>query len=138
EPLARVLDALAVAARGLQLRDLLLREVRAVRAYLLEELERLLAARPLLEHLRRRLDEITLHAGPGLGVVVRLGEHVVQHGPEFVDQRLELVVVQALAVEVGDERGERRALRDTAHAADGERGRMVVFALAREEVQVET
>ncbi len=61
----------------------------------------------------------------------------MQHVAELVHQRLELVVVQTLAVEVGHERAQRRALRDPAHAADREGCRVVELALAREEIEVE-
>src|SRR3954468_25082228 len=62
EPLPRILDALAVLACGFEPLDLVRCEMRAARADLLEERERLLAPRPLLEHLRRRLDEVALYA----------------------------------------------------------------------------
>src|SRR5438105_1496012 len=54
EPLACVADALPVAARGIEPLDVVTREMRAIRADRLEELEWLLAPRPFLEHLRRR------------------------------------------------------------------------------------
>src|SRR5258708_35827411 len=91
EPLARIADALAEAACGLELLDLLRREVRAIGADLLEEIERLLAARPLLEHLRRRLDEVALHARSRLGVVVGLREHALQPMAELMPPRFQLV-----------------------------------------------
>src|SRR5450432_4357922 len=115
--------------RGFEPDDVLVGELRAIRTHRLEERERLLAARPLLEHLRRRLDEVALHARSRLRVVVDARQHAMQHVPELVHEGLELVVVQALAVEVGDERGERRASREAARAADRKRRGMVVLAL---------
>ena len=84
-----------------------------------------------------RLDEVARRAGAGVGVVVGAREHAVQHVAELVQQRLHLVLVQAHAVEVGDQHRQGRAPGDEAHAAHREGRRVVVLALAREEVQVE-
>ena len=136
-PLAAEEDATAEPAGVVEPLDLLAREPRALGTDLREQRQRFLAAGPLLEHLRRRLDEVALDRGAALGDVVGLREDPVQDVAELVHQRLELVVVEALAVEVGDQRRERRAARQHARAADRERGGVVVLAFARVEIQVE-
>src|SRR5687768_17572097 len=59
-PLAAEADGASELARALEPLDLLARQHRAFGADLAEECQRLLAPHPLLEHLRRRLDEVAL------------------------------------------------------------------------------
>jgi hypothetical protein len=66
-------------ACGVELRDLLLRQTRAGRADRREQCQRLLAARPFLEHLRRRLDEVPLDRGARLVNVTGLRQHPMQY-----------------------------------------------------------
>ena len=61
----------------------------------------------------------------------------MQHVAELVHERLELVVVEALAVEVGNQRRERCAAHQAARAAQRERRRVAVLPIARKEVEVE-
>ena len=69
--------------------------------------------------------------------VTRLREHMVQRVTEFVRQRLELGVVEPLAIEIGDEHRVRLALRELAGRANAVVGRVAVLSVARKKIEIE-
>ena len=61
----------------------------------------------------------------------------MQDMAEFVQKRLYLAVVEAVAVEVGDEHADRRALGEQAGAANPEGRGVAVLAFARKEIEID-
>ena len=137
EKLAPIVDAGAELLRGVEALDQRLVDGRAVGAVAPEQRQALHPARPLLVHLRRRLDEVALDAGPGVREVVRRRQDAVQHVPELVQERLELVVREARAIEVRHEDADGVASAAAADPAHGPRGRVFVLAVARIEIEVD-
>ena len=135
--LPRVLHAGAEAACGVQPVDERRVHHGARGADLADRFEGLEVARPLLVNLRGRLDEIPLDVRAGVLAVVRLRQHAVQDVAELMEERLDLVVGEAVAIEVGDEHRDRRAAYAPARAAHRPRGRVRELALARVEIAVD-
>ena len=135
--LARELQPLGEAARLHGARQQVGRHRLAARADLLEQRQHLGVVDPLLQHLRRRLDEVELDRGAGLRGIARVRQRDVQRMAELVQQRLQLVDRQALAVEVGHQRGRRQLAAPGRRAAQRPHRRVAVLVGAGVEVEVE-
>ena len=111
-----------------------------------EGVEHGLVPNPVLEHLRRRLDEVTRHACAGETCEPRLRENAVQRVAELVKQCLDVVVreqrrlVLAGRGEVADQRDGGPlvgAVRQAFAGDQREHREVVVLAVTREHVEVQ-
>src|SRR5438128_2315989 len=111
-----------------------------------EEIERFLLPRPLLEHLRRRLDEVTRDARAREGRELRLAEQVMDDVTELVEEGDRVLVahergrgaarLRKVALD-GADRYQPRTVRHLHGVADAEHGGVLVLAVARVEIEVE-
>ena len=102
---------------------------------------------PVLEHLRRRLDEVASPCACRRSAGARRGrQRLVEDVAELVEERLDLGVAQQRGLrrgrlrEVGDDRADRRlvaAVRQRAAADEREGGGVAVLVRPREEVHEE-
>ena len=109
---------------------------RTVAAMVVDQRQWLRAPGPLLEHLRRCFDEVLAHVRAGQRRVVGARQGGVQQVAEFVEQRLQLVVVEALGVEIGDQHANRCSPNQRRAVAYRPDGGVVVLARPRLEVEV--
>src|SRR6267378_6905689 len=103
--------------RGAQALDQRVIDLRTSAAMPADQPQRFLLAPPLFVHLGRRFDEIALDIGAAMTGIARSRQDSVQDMAELVQQCFQLAVIEALAVEVGDQHAERGAPGEEARAA---------------------
>src|SRR5207247_3384741 len=81
-------------------------------------------------------DEIALDIGAAVARVARPGEDSVEDVAELVQQRFQLAVIEAVAVEIGDQHADRRAPGEEARAAHWESRSVAVLTLARKQIEI--
>src|SRR6266852_6566000 len=136
EMLPSVLDATAEGMCGAQPLDQRLIDLRTSAAIPADQPQRLHLAPPLFVHLRRRFDKIAFNIGAAMTRVARPRQDSVQNMAELMQQRFQLAVIEAVAVEIGDQHTERRAPGEETGTADPESRGVAVLAISRKQIEV--